>query len=222
MFNSPSAVIPSRNRGGMPTYMDVKLVYHENLTLNVAIGSYTVYQFGANDCYDPNTTGVGHQPLNYDQMAALYQKWCVVSSNIVVRPITSNAPATDEIPVWLGVYLAPTTATAPTTEDSFIEWLRITPNCSPAKLIGSRESQADDYRSKRVGANYKAIRDNVKTRIEEIPEQFCGASTTSPSDLWYFNVHLFSVQGNDPAARSLSVEITYNVRFWEPKQVTGS
>lgn len=221
MFQSPSAIVPTRNQNGFPSFMDVKLTYHEYITINVAVGSSSIYQFSANDCYDPNYTSTGHQPLNYDQYSALYQKWCVVRSNIVVRPVV-NGTTSDEIPAWIGVYCSPTTTTYPSTENSFVEFLRLNPNCSPAKLIGTRESQNDDIAYKRVGANYSALRDNVKKTIEEIPEQFCGATSTSPSDLWFFNVHAYSVNGNDPALKAFSVEITYNVRFWEPKQVTSS
>lgn len=221
LFRSPSNVY-SVNRGGIPSFMDVKLCYQDTISLNTAVGSFQTYAFGANDCYDPNNTGIGHQPLHYDQYSALYQKWMVVSSNIVVRPITSTASSSYEIPAWLGVYLAPTTTAAPITESSFLEFLRLAPNTSPAQLIGGQEDQMDTYRFKRVGCNYHSLRDNVRDRIESIPESFGGTTSSSPNDLWYFIVQLFSVSGNDPAQRTLSIEITYNVRFWEPKQVTGS
>jgi len=34
--------------------------------------------------YDPNLTGTGHQPMYFDQMAALYNHYCIISSKIKV------------------------------------------------------------------------------------------------------------------------------------------
>lgn len=216
----PSDVIP-RNISGFPNFMDVKLVYSESITLTNPAGGGAIERFGANDCYDPYSGVGGHQPLNYDQYSALYQKWVVVKSNIVVRPISTGVP-TSQAPVWIGVYLAGTTSIVPTTENNYLEFLRIQPNCSPAALIGTDEGRTDGLKFKRVGANYHALRDNVRSKIEEIPEQFCGGTSTPPSDPWYFHVHQWSAADVTASTQRYTVEITYSVRFWEPKQYISS
>lgn len=44
------------------------------------------YTFSCNNMYDPNITGIGHQPHYFDQMLGLgYNRYCVVGSKIVVR-----------------------------------------------------------------------------------------------------------------------------------------
>lgn len=59
--------------------------YLENLGLNTNSGVATTYTFLLNSAYDPNHTGTGHQPLGYDQMAAIFQKYTVVGARVNVR-----------------------------------------------------------------------------------------------------------------------------------------
>ena len=58
-------------------------------------GTPATYQFAANDMYDPNFTGTGHQPYQFDQLAALYNHWTVIASKITIKliPYTSSQPA---------------------------------------------------------------------------------------------------------------------------------
>lgn len=46
-------------------------------------------QFRGNDCYDPNYTGVGHQPLRFDQLMALYN-YCFVESSEILIDVTTD------------------------------------------------------------------------------------------------------------------------------------
>lgn len=44
--------------------------------------SATSYLFRLNSLYDPDQTGVGNQPYYFDQMAALFNKYCVYGVNV--------------------------------------------------------------------------------------------------------------------------------------------
>lgn len=41
--------------------------------------------FRANSMYDPEYTGIGHQPLLFDNLSILYDHWTVTSSNIKIK-----------------------------------------------------------------------------------------------------------------------------------------
>lgn len=41
------------------------------------VGSAASYQFRLNSLFDPDYTGAGHQPMGFDQLAALYQRYRV-------------------------------------------------------------------------------------------------------------------------------------------------
>jgi len=49
--------------------------------------------FSLNSLYDPDITGVGHQPYGFDQMAALYSNYIVESASIQARFVTPGGTA---------------------------------------------------------------------------------------------------------------------------------
>lgn len=65
--------------------------YMENISLQSIAGSTASYQFVCNGMYDPNNTGLGHQPMFYDQCSALYNHYHVIGSKIFVRVVANSA-----------------------------------------------------------------------------------------------------------------------------------
>jgi len=80
---------------GFPRQYLTKLRYVEAFTINPSAGLVNQHVFRANDIYDPNYTGVGHQPMGRDLLASVYQSYIVVGSKITVKFLptyTSTAP----------------------------------------------------------------------------------------------------------------------------------
>jgi len=69
-------------RVGFPKTNMVKLRYVESVSFDPGLGTLGQYIFSANNVFDPNVTGIGHQPMCYDQWAALYNHYVVVGSKI--------------------------------------------------------------------------------------------------------------------------------------------
>lgn len=59
--------------------------YLENTFVSTTIGNTGVYTFQINGMYDPNITGVGHQPLGFDQLGAIFGRYCVIGASIKCR-----------------------------------------------------------------------------------------------------------------------------------------
>lgn len=60
-----------------------KLRYCDEITLNAGIAGVAVgNQYKANSLFDPNITGVGHQPMGFDQLSLVYKKFTVLASTI--------------------------------------------------------------------------------------------------------------------------------------------
>lgn len=56
----------------------VKLIYHTSGQLNPGIGGTTANNiFRLSSIFDPDFTGIGHQPLGRDQLAVLYERYQV-------------------------------------------------------------------------------------------------------------------------------------------------
>lgn len=60
----------------------VRLVYGELVGINNVGGSSGSHVWSANSIFDPNVTGVGHQPYGADQWAAFYNHYTVIGSRI--------------------------------------------------------------------------------------------------------------------------------------------
>jgi len=68
------------DRSPFPQHKYVVMPYSDIVTLTTAVGTgYPgVHTFNPNSCYDPNTTGTGHQPLYYDQLGLVYRTYRVL------------------------------------------------------------------------------------------------------------------------------------------------
>lgn len=77
-------VRPSRNLGPLAVKLKTKMIYHEEFNLDVgAAGVPVTYVFSANGLYDPNITGIGHQPRGFDQLVGtLYDHFVVIGAKL--------------------------------------------------------------------------------------------------------------------------------------------
>jgi len=69
----------------LPIVQFKKMRYADTATLSISSGLDTQKIYSLNGMYDPDVTGGGHQPLGFDQMLSLYNKYCVLGAKISVR-----------------------------------------------------------------------------------------------------------------------------------------
>ena len=59
--------------------------FSQAITLDPSLGGTPVgYIFSANGLYDPDITGVGHQPVGFDQMGQMFDHYTVIAAKIRV------------------------------------------------------------------------------------------------------------------------------------------
>lgn len=68
----------------VPDKLIVKLPYSMMRTFGDPLGAETQI-FNLNSIYDPDRSGVGHQPLGYDQWAAFYNRYRVIGVKVTVQ-----------------------------------------------------------------------------------------------------------------------------------------
>jgi len=61
----------------------------------VLVNGVAYNTFKANGCYDPNATGVGHQPRGWDEHVSLYNKYVVLGSKITFQPTQLDSTDTN-------------------------------------------------------------------------------------------------------------------------------
>ncbi len=79
----------------LPPRFRTKLRYSETATFTTgALGVVGTGQlWRLNSLFDPNQTGVGHQPYGFDQLAAMYAKYLVRGAKWVITVMTPGASA---------------------------------------------------------------------------------------------------------------------------------
>jgi hypothetical protein len=200
IVNRPALPFEDRRR--------VKLMYVENFTRTGVIAD--TYAFSGNSVYDPNATGTGHQPRGFDQYGALYEKYRVLSSQITVRAINGNSVS--------GVYcvITPTTnvlsATIPHQE------VREYPYSKTVKTplaVASRVGY-----SLKVGMSTTEILGLNKMELNS--DNHAALVTTNPASRWWWHVTVASVDLTTTIAISYSVEIEYQVEFYDRTEFVSS
>lgn len=81
---------------GFPQQIKVRMKYVDEFVLSSTAGSTATQTFRMNSIFDPDYTGVGHQPYGHDQWTPLYNKYTVLGSKLTATwsPITGTDTAT--------------------------------------------------------------------------------------------------------------------------------
>ncbi len=80
---------------GLPNKLAIKFRYSDNISLDPVAGGFALHVFRATSLFDPDLTGVGHQPNQFDQIMPLYDHYTVVAAKITVTGSGGDAlPAT--------------------------------------------------------------------------------------------------------------------------------
>lgn len=79
----------NRLGGAFPSQKKCRMVYTDLVYISTTAG-FGKFTFSANGIYDPNLTGVGGQPMYFDQLAALYNHYCVTSSFLEYQVMATN------------------------------------------------------------------------------------------------------------------------------------
>jgi hypothetical protein len=70
-----------------------KLRYNEQVGVTTSAGpGYVNYDWNLNGLFDPNSTGTGHQPRGFDQLASLYNRYRVYRTKWeIIATVTNSA-----------------------------------------------------------------------------------------------------------------------------------
>lgn len=200
-------------RAPLPNKFMTKLRYAENFILDAGVLTPSVLVFGGNDLYDPEIAVGGHQPRGFDELMAMYQHFCVVSSKINVKFITSS------------------TTTGSTTPNRIF----ISPQGSTTKLALVNdyiEGGAVKYdtlnNSTSGGNNAKSLTMACSTRkFLGVSKPLSnpdlrGTSTASPIELWSWHVGCQGFQSENSLPMNIQVLIEYIAVFTEPRTPSQS
>lgn len=168
------------------------------------IGQYT---FRGNSCFDPDYTSGGHQPNYYDNKSAIYSRYRVYASQIIVRAINEQVGSALQVTI-----IPASDITAFTTSTYPLEH----PYARGLALLG-------------VGGLLPAQRTYKMTtekilglRGRQILDEDYGASTGSnPTSVWYWQIVAQNLSSED-VMTSMQITIRYDVEFYDRINSTPS
>lgn len=185
------------------------LRYSTSISLGAAAGALNTWIFRANDLFDPDFSGTGHQPMGFDQLMAWYNHFCVVRAKIVCT--FRNIGTTSAY----GAIRVDGSNTALTVIDRLVEDGGLTMDIFEAKgVTGSNKTLALDINiGKLQGVSRSALTADPTLR---------GDAATSPTEVTYFHLAVW-----DPAALAttsfiVDVILEQTSHFMEPRDLTES
>jgi len=202
---------------GFPDTLSTKLKYADFYNLTSASGLVSNQVMQLNSLFDPDFSGVGHQPMFFDQLcgavgSAPYSRYRVAGATIKVTFSVVSPPSlavTNVTPVMVGVISQRNSGLNAATTSALLE----TDNCQ-WKLLGDKGSGAS---SCVIYNKYNPAND---FGIDPTDDALASAYTGSPSLGWY--AHLFKVDETGASTVRAFVEIVYDCVFFSRNEVNQS
>lgn len=194
-------------------WIKFKWTYFANLS-NAGSGASSILQvFRGNSLFDPDQTGVGSQPLTFDQWCpALYTWYYVAASKIKVDLwSTSNSQAGMLFTVLpsADVYSSVSVINSPISQQPYA----ITKPLLYYTQQGARQ---------KIKA-YMTTNKIYGLRATEVDGSYTSAYNASPSSQWYWNVCLQDITGaNNVCQANGIITLTYYAKLWRRAAITAS
>lgn len=185
-----------------------KMKYAEVVSSALGGGTYGLYALNLNSIFDPNRTGVGHQPYGHDTFSTMYNRYRVISCNYRVFVSSSDGAA-----VQLAVQ--------PTNEA-----------IAPTSVSEVRENPRSRYTLQgAAGSPVKVISGKVyipslmgRTAPQYMADdRYQAQFGTSPSEIALLNIYSsLLTEATSTAVHTYNVELTYTVECFDIKHLTQS
>lgn len=183
-----------------PAKAKALLRYSQVITLDPGLGLPAGNLFRANSIYDPDATGLGHQPYGHDTYQSIYNHYKVVSTVITMTAIGTASGV-------FGITI---------TDDQQIQGSYDT--IRELKTTKMAINSSATFGSKSV-TNYYGKKQVFKGDTDSIGALF-GAN---PTEQQYFHCWFEgSTPTNDPGAVSFLITLSYEVDMWELKDLEAS
>ena len=185
--------------------------YYEYTSLTL---TSTYKTFRGNGAYDPDVAIGGHQPLAYDQLAALYSKYYVHGSRIEISVMNNQDPgAVTHLNKTITLVCYPSVRATPVSngmanliEQPYAQRVQT----SPVLTAGARKNLSMQYRNTSEVFGSSSTDQDFKAEV-----------TATPAKEWFWVIWA-GCEGQEPINISLTVKIYYDVTFFARKTLSSS
>lgn len=204
------ADLSKANYSGQEVVMKYAMDYQVTTTIG---GPVSYRHFRANSVYDPDLSGVGHQPRGFDQYIPFWNHFTVMSSHMDVKFFSRSASS---VPVQTSMMLLGNINSLPPDNASIREtggalWKNL--QTRDGNLTHTSLSRSFDTKK------FYRITGDVTNK-----SQFQGSAAADCVEQAYFTLGIGQhINGPaDDVITDVSVTITYRVRFTEAKRIGSS
>jgi hypothetical protein len=196
------------SQGPVAPRLITKLKYVETITLTTGGAGIPANQiFLLNSIFDPNSTGVGHQPYGHDQLALLYDRYRVFKCYWRIEAQNALAAQTT-------VYVVPINGTAIgiSNPDAIME----TPRCVHKAVGVAGSSNSAVFRGK---ISLPKLNGQTSTEYKS-DDRFQAPFGSNPNEAMSLLIACFAPSGVTTV--NLNVQLIYMVECFDPKQLPQS
>lgn len=194
---------------GFPEKFKFVHKYAEQVDMSSSSGSSARQRFTCNNMYDPNNTGVGHQPLYFDQLAQLYDHFYVISSKIKFTVIPQGTSV--QAPFRLFAQVNDDTTVSAGTGDAVVEQTTGQSRYCTGGLNPSKEVIYMKYDGLEKWG--QALLSNSRQR---------GNDAGGPSEQSHFELNLNSCDNSSTVSVHVMAEIEFTAIWVEGKDTAQS
>lgn len=207
----------SYQKAPLPNRFAAKLRYSATTSINPgAVGIAGVQVFSCNGIYDPDITGVGHQPRGFDQFMTMYDHFCVVGSKITVTFFHKYGLSYTNLLV--GINLKDDT-TVYTNSNDYMEGRNVITATMPCVTGGTAAGLATQRKLSKAFSTRKFLGRPNPTNSQYL----LGSAASNPQEQAFYHVWCApTVSAIDDEALGINVVIDYLVIFMEPRQPSQS
>lgn len=201
---------PRRGLSTMPQTHLAKLKYFDQITIDAPAGGIPGrYVFRCNSAYDPDFTGLGHQPMGFDQYMNMYTRYRVIGAKISCTFVANDTTSADS--------------------SALCGILKTTIPTAVLPASGLVENEKCVYRTIQLGETSRPISLRYSTKkaqgLKNVMDNFeiSGTVNSSPQIEDYFHIWVAPVNATqNPANVSCQVHLEYLVVFSDPIQLGQS
>ncbi len=214
--NTAIATAGSFSMNVLPRSMRRTLRYAETFSLSTGTAGVvgTVVTMLLNSAYDPNNSGVGHQPYGFDQLASFYQQYIVHS--VRFQLITNTIGGTAEVCVAYQVF--------PTAGGVSIAGITTDAATEKSTVSTFVSGSSGNVRARSVKGNVRMHQifglEPVQYRAQT--DQYGAAVTSNPTLGAYLEVGIGSYTGSAGETLAVQIILDQDVEFWQPKTLPQS
>ncbi len=179
----------------------------QGVVLNPGLGGIpSTYVFSANGLYDPDVTGIGHQPIGFDQLVGvMYDHYVVVGAKITATFTNLDSSNGQVVGIMLKDNPTPESDARVMIENGNVKYKTI----SHAGSGGSQVTVSAKINPNKFLGHSKPLSDDAVK----------GDASHNPSEQAYFHVFSFPQQNVDAGSVECFIRIDYTAMLIEPKKL---